>query len=85
MEKHEIQQLLSEQLGLTEVYVNTDGSHYTVTAVGECFAGQSRVKQQQMVYSPLMPAIADGSIHAVSIKTFTPEQWRREKLLNPPI
>ena len=36
-------------------------------------------------HAPLMQAIADGSIHALSIKTFTPEQWRREKLLNPPM
>jgi acid stress-induced BolA-like protein IbaG/YrbA len=53
--------------------------------VGDCFDGISRVKQQQMIYAPLMAAIADGSIHAVSIKTFTPTQWRREKLLNPPV
>ncbi|MBU1555255.1 MAG: BolA/IbaG family iron-sulfur metabolism protein, partial [Gammaproteobacteria bacterium] len=62
-----------------------EGSHYAVLAVGDCFDGVSRVKQQQMIYAPLMAAIADGSIHAVSIKTFTPQQWRREKLLNPPM
>ena len=85
MDLQQIEQLLTEQLQLSEVYVNADGSHYAVTAVGSCFADVSRVKQQQMVYAPLMAAIADGSIHAVSIKTFTPEQWRREKLLNPPL
>ncbi|MDP5136657.1 BolA family protein [Rheinheimera baltica] len=85
MDIKQIEQLLSEQLQLTEVRVSAEGSHYAVTAVGTCFADVSRVKQQQMVYAPLMSAIADGSIHAVSIKTFTPEQWRREKLLNPPM
>ncbi len=85
MEISQIEQLLKTQLQLSEIYVKADGSHYAVTAVGECFDGLSRVKQQQLVYSPLMNAIADGSIHAVSIKTFTPQQWRREKLLNPPL
>lgn len=85
MEIKQIEQLLQEQLQLTEIYVSADGSHYAVTAVGSCFADVSRVKQQQMIYAPLMSAIADGSIHAVSIKAFTPEQWRREKLLNPPV
>lgn len=81
--KH-LEQLLLEQLALAEVYVKAEGANYNVIAVGDCFADISRVKQQQMVYGPLMDAIADGSIHAVSIKIFTPTQWRREKLLNPP-
>ncbi|MCB5225270.1 BolA family transcriptional regulator [Alishewanella sp. 16-MA] len=85
MEIAQIEQLLKEHLQLAEVYVKADGSHYAVTAVGDCFEGLSRVKQQQLVYSPLMAAIADGSMHAVSIKAFTPQQWRREKLLNPPL
>ncbi|MFC4655313.1 MULTISPECIES: BolA family protein [Rheinheimera] len=85
MQTQQIEQLLQEQLQLAEVYVSAEGNHYAVTAVGECFDGVSRVKQQQMIYAPLMGAIADGSIHAVSIKTFTPSQWRREKLLNPPV
>ncbi|GAB2917656.1 BolA family protein [Rheinheimera gaetbuli] len=85
MDINQIEQLLTEQLQLSEVRVSAEGSHYAVTAVGDCFDGVSRVKQQQMIYAPLMAAIADGSIHAVSIKTFTPQQWRREKLLNPPM
>ena len=85
MDTSQIEQLLTEQLQLSEVRVTAEGSHYAVIAVGDCFDGVSRVKQQQMIYAPLMAAIADGSIHAVSIKTFTPQQWRREKLLNSPM
>lgn len=85
MDIQQIEQLLLTELQLAEVRVSAEGSHYAVIAVGACFADISRVKQQQMVYRPLMSAIADGSIHAVSIKTFTPDQWRREKLFNPPM
>jgi len=85
MEIKQIEQLLTEQLQLLEVYVKAEGSHYAVTAIGDCFESLSRVKQQQLVYGPLSDAIADGSIHALSIKAFTPQQWRREKLLNPPL
>ena len=85
MDVKQIEQVLTEHLQLAEVRVTAEGSHYAVLAVGDCFDGVSRVKQQQMVYAPLMAAIADGSIHAVSIKTFTPQQWRREKLLNSPM
>ena len=82
MENPQIAALLTETLGLSEVHVDNQGTHYTVMAIGECFEGLSRVKRQQIVYAPLSELIADGTIHAVSIKTFTPVLWQREKKLN---
>lgn len=83
MDCKQIEQILTSQLQLAEAHAKTDGSHYQVIVVGECFEGLSRVKQQQLVYGPLMEHIASGAIHALQIKAFTPTQWRREKLLNP--
>ncbi|MCC5855822.1 MAG: BolA family transcriptional regulator [Idiomarina sp.] len=81
MEPQAIEVLLKEQLNLDEVHVRAEGSHYQVIAVSEQFADLSRVKQQQMIYGPLNEKIADGTIHAVSIKVFTPERWRLERKL----
>ncbi len=81
MQTTEIEALLKQQLDLTEVHVKADGSHYNVIAVGACFADLSRVKKQQLVYKPLMATIADGTMHAVSIKAFTPAEWQRERKL----
>lgn len=83
MDAQQIEALLREALKLDEVYAKTDGSHVQVIAVGEIFAGLSPVKKQQLIYGPLNDAIADGSIHAVSIKAYTPDEWRRDKLLQP--
>jgi acid stress-induced BolA-like protein IbaG/YrbA len=55
-----------------------------VIAVSEQFETMSRVKKQQYVYAPLAEIIAQGVMHAVSIKTFTETQWKREKLFNLP-
>ncbi|MCE9687076.1 MULTISPECIES: BolA family protein [Shewanella] len=79
-----IEEILTAALGLEEVHVSSDGSHYKVIAVGECFDGMSRVKQQQAIYGPLSEQIASGELHALTIKTFTPTQWKREKLFNMP-
>ncbi|WP_113907058.1 BolA family protein [Aliidiomarina celeris] len=84
MQPNEIEKLLKDALQLDEVHVKAEGSHYQVIAVSEQFAEMSRVKQQQFVYAPLNEKIQDGSIHAVSIKAFTPDRWRREKALNMP-
>ncbi|RUO42863.1 cell division protein BolA [Aliidiomarina taiwanensis] len=84
MEPSVVEELLKNELGLDEVHVKSEGTHYQVIAVSEQFADMSRVKQQQFIYAPLNDKIADGTIHALSIKAFTPEQWRREKMLNMP-
>lgn len=69
-------------LALDEVHVTGDGSHFQVVAVSEQFATMSRVKKQQAIYAPLMEYIADNRIHALSIKTYTPEEWKRDRKLN---
>ncbi|SFN26254.1 Acid stress-induced BolA-like protein IbaG/YrbA, predicted regulator of iron metabolism [Izhakiella capsodis] len=82
MENSEIQSVLLSALPLDEVHVSGDGSHFQVIAVGEVFADLSRVKKQQAVYAPLMEYIADNRIHAVSIRTYTPAEWARDRKLN---
>ena len=84
MENQEIENLLKESLGLTEVHVKNDGSHFQIIAVSEQFSEMSRVKKQQYVYAPLAEIIAQGTIHAVSIKTFTEKEWQRERMFNLP-
>lgn len=81
MDLEQIEALLTEALALEEVMVKSDGSHFVITAVGECFEGLSRVKQQQLVLKQLSDKIADGSMHAVSIKAYTPEGWKKDKKL----
>ena len=36
----------------------------------------TRVKQHQMVYGVLQDELATETIHALSLKTFTPEAWQ---------
>jgi acid stress-induced BolA-like protein IbaG/YrbA len=84
MQNSEIEQLLTSTLGLTEVHVTGDGSHFQIIAISDQFADMSRVKRQQFVYTPLAQKIAEGQMHAISIKTFTEQQWKRERLLNMP-
>ena len=51
--------------------------HFEVVVVSPAFEGKSLVERHQLVQGPLRPAIEDGRIHALSLKTFTPEQWRK--------
>lgn len=51
------------------------GDHYQVTVVSSQFAGKSLVQQHQMVYAALQQAMSSEAIHALALKTYTPETW----------
>lgn len=85
MDVTQIENLIRENVELDELHVAFDGSQCKIIAVADFFETLSRVKKQQTLYKPLQPFINDGSIHAVSIKTFSTEQWKRDKMFNLPL
>lgn len=77
----EIKICLQNALTLDELYVHSnDGSHFQIIAVGSCFFAVSRVKKEQMISSLLAEWIANNRIHALSIKTFTPDEWKHKRI-----
>ncbi len=34
------------------------------------------IEQHQLVYAPLKDVLATGELHALALKTYSPEQWR---------
>ncbi|MBX3129676.1 MAG: BolA family transcriptional regulator [Polyangiaceae bacterium] len=50
--------------------------HYQARIVSAAFEGKSPVEQHQLVYAALGPAMA-GPIHALALKTYTPDAWKR--------
>ncbi|MGD8572625.1 MAG: BolA family protein [Gammaproteobacteria bacterium] len=81
MENAEIKALIEAGIPGVEARVKGDGSHYEAIVIGDCFEGKSMVNQQKMVYAVLNEHITSGAIHALSIKTYTPEKWETAKLL----
>ena len=84
MELSEIEKILKDALDLHEVHVKGEGSHFNIIAVSDAFNEMSRVKRQQAVDAPLADKIADGSMHAITIKTFSVKDWERERQFNIP-
>lgn len=76
MEPQEVKELLDSGLEQCEVEVSGEGSHFDILVIGEVFADLRPVQKQQLVYGVLSEQIADGSIHAVNIRTFTPTEWQ---------
>lgn len=74
MLEQEIKQLLESKLVECTAEVEMAGNHLNLVVVSPAFAGLNPVKKQQMVYGVLSDYIADGSVHAVNMRTLTPEQ-----------
>jgi acid stress-induced BolA-like protein IbaG/YrbA len=56
------------------VDVAVDGNRALITVVSDRFASMTRVQKQQAVYACIQPLIADGSLHAVTIRALTPAE-----------
>lgn len=52
--------------------------HFDARIVSGAFAGKSRIEQHQLVYAALGEAMR-GPIHALALKTYTPEAWAKVK------
>jgi len=78
MQAHEIQTLIENHIADSQVQVTVEGSHVHLVVVSPAFAGANAVKKQQMVYGALTDQIASGVIHAVHMKTLTPEEFARQ-------
>lgn len=52
--------------------------HFKVVAVSETFRGQSRVERHRLINTVLAEELA-GGVHALSLQTFTPEEWRERE------
>lgn len=77
MNSETVKVLLQEKLADCQIEVEINGSHYNVTVIGEIFEGKRAVQRQQLVYSALRDQIAAGDIHAVNMRTYTPQEWQQ--------
>ncbi len=78
MTPEQIKSALETKIDDSRVEVESDGSHVHVVVVSAVFEGLNAVKKQQLVYSALNDAIASGAIHAVHMKTYTPQEWAEQ-------
>ncbi|MGK7931623.1 MAG: BolA family protein [Microcystaceae cyanobacterium] len=74
----EYAQMIKASLPDAQVFINDltgGGDHLEAVVISSKFAGQNKVKQHQMVYGALQEHLASEAIHALALKTYTPETW----------
>ncbi|MEQ8857340.1 MAG: BolA/IbaG family iron-sulfur metabolism protein [Pseudomonadales bacterium] len=76
MMNERIAEAILARLPDAEVAAVVDGNRAEITVISREFVGMSRVRKQQAVYACINDLIADGTLHAVSIRALTPDEGR---------
>ncbi len=74
----EVETMIQTQIPDAQVQVQDltgGGDHLQVTVISTAFEGKSLVQQHQIVYGAVNSAMASEAIHALALKTYTPDAW----------
>lgn len=68
---------IAQGMATEHLSVSGDGAHFDAVVVSAEFAGKNRVQRHQRVYQTLGDRMRE-EIHALSIKTYTPDEWQKQ-------
>ncbi|WP_107669643.1 BolA family protein [Cyanothece sp. BG0011] len=74
----QVEDMIKSQLPDAQVVVRDltgGGDHLEAIVVSAQFEGKTMIKQHQIVYGALQDAMASEAIHALALKTYTPQGW----------
>lgn len=72
----QVKSYIEQGLACEFVDVAGDGHHFEAVIVSAAFRGKNKVQQHQTVYRALGDRMRE-EIHALSMQTFTPEDWAK--------
>jgi acid stress-induced BolA-like protein IbaG/YrbA len=70
-----IHSYIAAGLECTHLQVEGDGQHFQAVIVSPAFAGKRLIQRHQLVYAALGDRMRE-EIHALSMKTLTPEEFQ---------
>jgi acid stress-induced BolA-like protein IbaG/YrbA len=75
MYPEQVHKIIADGMPCEHLQVDGDGHHFEAIIVSAEFAGKGRVQRQQRVNEVLRAHFDSGELHALSMKTYTPEEW----------
>ncbi len=80
MQSTQIKEVIEGKLPGAQVSIRDltgTADHWEVWVVSSSFEGKSMLEQHRLVKSFFEKEIAAGTLHAFSLKTFTPSEWAK--------
>jgi len=75
----EVEALILKDYPDAQIAIEGQGCDLNIRVVSERLANLTMVKQHQGIMATLSEPLATGRLHAVTLKTFTPEQWQAQQ------
>lgn len=75
MHPEQVRAIIAAGIACAHLEVAGDGQHFEALIVSAEFVGKNRVQRQQAVNEVLRQHFNSGELHALSMKTQTPEEW----------
>lgn len=79
MKNKNLKEYILENVQLSNIYLKGDNNHIHIIAIGDIFIGMKNIQKQQIIYKPLTKYIIKKKIHAVTIDTFTNQEWEKKR------
>lgn len=78
MTAEELKAIIAAQLNCEHIELEGDGRHWYATIVSPEFVGKRLIQRHQRVYATLGAKMHTDEVHALSMKTFTPDEWQTQ-------
>jgi len=65
--------------GTTAEVIDLTGTmdHYRAIVISPAFEGKMMIEQHRLVFKTVQAEVDSGEVHALTLKTFTPEQYEK--------
>ena len=79
MHSEQIKKIIAKGLPCEHLHVEGVGEYFEALVVSPVFVGKNRVQRQQKINALLRSYFDSGELHALSMKTLTPEEWSAQR------
>ena len=62
-----------------EIHLEGQDCNLNAVIVSTAFEGQGLLARQRAVMATVQDLVSSGALHALGLKTYTPEQWQTQK------
>lgn len=76
MTADQLRSIILSGLDCQHCVLEGDGRHWYATIVSSEFEGQRALQRHKLVYATLGEKMHTDEVHALSMKTFTPSEWK---------
>ena len=81
MEINLIKEIIKKNIDTTNIYIKSDDKiHFKAIIISNQFQNLNLINRQRKINKILNDFFLSGEIHALSLKTYTPEEWEKIKI-----